>query len=172
MRRSRRCSPSAPSSRACKARPGHGTSPAAKKAFAALAARIRAVTAALSALLNEPKGGGNYVSKSWEFQRALHRRRRGIDPLLFVRPATSSLAKCPFCRSFAWQTTGHDWATKRGSASCWTTEHTHLQALRVAGATGLEPATSGVTGRRSNQLNYAPGPGNCSRVAGIGRLGT
>ena len=26
----------------------------------------------------------------------------------------------------------------------------------VAGATGLEPATSGVTGRHSNQLNYAP----------------
>ena len=29
-------------------------------------------------------------------------------------------------------------------------------ALILAGATGLEPATSGVTGRRSNQLNYAP----------------
>jgi hypothetical protein len=28
-----------------------------------------------------------------------------------------------------------------------------------AGATGLEPATSGVTGRRSNQLSYAPGGG-------------
>ncbi len=27
---------------------------------------------------------------------------------------------------------------------------------RGAGATGLEPAASGVTGRRSNQLNYAP----------------
>jgi hypothetical protein len=26
----------------------------------------------------------------------------------------------------------------------------------VAGSTGLEPATSGVTGQRSNQLNYDP----------------
>jgi hypothetical protein len=26
----------------------------------------------------------------------------------------------------------------------------------LAGATGLEPATSGVTGRHSNQLSYAP----------------
>ena len=26
----------------------------------------------------------------------------------------------------------------------------------LAGSTGLEPATSGVTGRRSNQLNYDP----------------
>jgi hypothetical protein len=28
--------------------------------------------------------------------------------------------------------------------------------MRVAGTTGLEPATSDVTGRRSNQLNYVP----------------
>lgn len=26
----------------------------------------------------------------------------------------------------------------------------------MAGSTGLEPAASGVTGRRSNQLNYDP----------------
>jgi hypothetical protein len=32
-----------------------------------------------------------------------------------------------------------------------------LAGTSKAGATGLEPATSGVTGRRSNQLNYAPG---------------
>ena len=30
------------------------------------------------------------------------------------------------------------------------------QILGVAGATGLEPAASAVTGQRSNQLSYAP----------------
>jgi hypothetical protein len=40
-----------------------------------------------------------------------------------------------------------------------TRQSEHVQALRETGATGLEPATSGVTGRRSNQLNYAPRAG-------------
>jgi hypothetical protein len=34
------------------------------------------------------------------------------------------------------------------------------ESLRLAGPTGLEPATSGVTGRRSNRLNYDPAVGN------------
>ena len=33
------------------------------------------------------------------------------------------------------------------------------RGVAVAGATGLEPAASGVTGRRSNQLSYAPAKG-------------
>ena len=33
---------------------------------------------------------------------------------------------------------------------------TQVVRMQRAGATGLEPATSGVTGRRSNRLNYAP----------------
>ena len=33
----------------------------------------------------------------------------------------------------------------------------HLE--RMAGTTGLEPATSAVTGQRSNQLNYVPAVG-------------
>ena len=32
----------------------------------------------------------------------------------------------------------------------------HSNEVRMAGSTGLEPATSDVTGRRSNQLNYDP----------------
>ena len=30
------------------------------------------------------------------------------------------------------------------------------EQVRMAGTTGFEPATSDVTGRRSNQLNYVP----------------
>ena len=42
----------------------------------------------------------------------------------------------------------------------------------MAGVTGLEPATSGVTGQRSNQLSYTPPPqsGRCpSRKSALGQ---
>ena len=35
-------------------------------------------------------------------------------------------------------------------------ESEETRERRMAGSTGLEPAASGVTGRRSNQLNYDP----------------
>jgi hypothetical protein len=45
--------------------------------------------------------------------------------------------------------TGPNWTMKQIANS--------LQVLeRMAGTTGLEPATSAVTGQRSNQLNYVP----------------
>jgi hypothetical protein len=43
------------------------------------------------------------------------------------------------------------------SVSPWNEEGPAAAGLvEGAGATGLEPATSGVTGRRSNRLSYAP----------------
>ena len=33
---------------------------------------------------------------------------------------------------------------------------TDLRKFLMAGVTGLEPATSGLTGQRSNQLSYTP----------------
>ena len=36
--------------------------------------------------------------------------------------------------------------------------------MQMAGVTGLEPATSGVTGQRSNQLSYTPKPAHCAQL--------
>jgi hypothetical protein len=43
-----------------------------------------------------------------------------------------------------------------GSLEAEAPESLAQQGFFATGATGLEPATSGVTGRRSNQLSYAP----------------
>ncbi len=40
-----------------------------------------------------------------------------------------------------------------------------LRERRVAGVTGLEPAASGVTGRRSSHLSYTPGRPPAARAA-------
>ncbi|MFM2125380.1 MAG: hypothetical protein RL328_1831, partial [Acidobacteriota bacterium] len=41
----------------------------------------------------------------------------------------------------------------------------------MAGTTGLEPATSDVTGRRSNQLNYVPAFADESAITKIPQAG-
>ena len=41
----------------------------------------------------------------------------------------------------------------------------------MAGATGVEPATSGVTGRRSNQLSYTPATADRDDTSYLGALG-
>ena len=41
------------------------------------------------------------------------------------------------------------------AVNCGATNNTDLRKI-MAGVTGLEPAASGVTGRRSNQLSYTP----------------
>jgi hypothetical protein len=42
------------------------------------------------------------------------------------------------------------------NSHCWRAEEANNVECGLAGSTGLEPAASGVTGRRSNQLNYDP----------------
>jgi hypothetical protein len=47
-------------------------------------------------------------------------------------------------------------ARRRGPPQGKRMEELEKRWKNMAGTTGLEPATSDVTGRRSNQLNYVP----------------
>src|SRR5436305_14027625 len=50
-------------------------------------------------------------------------------------------------------------SVSRDAGTTRTPDSLTIAGVLEAGATGLEPATSGVTGRRSNQLSYAPSRG-------------
>ena len=47
-------------------------------------------------------------------------------------------------------------AARRGAENPLVLNLKEIREELMAGTTGLEPATSDVTGRRSNQLNYVP----------------
>ncbi len=57
-------------------------------------------------------------------------------------------------RSLRWRDAAR--GGRRGRRDPRAARHRTSRGFSGAGATGLEPATSGVTGRRSNQLSYAP----------------
>src|SRR3954453_22957724 len=71
------------------------------------------------------------------------------------RPRPGTRTRCGDRRMRAPSSCGR-WSSRTRWSSAASVDERAV-AFVVTGATGLEPATSGVTGRRSNQLNYAPG---------------
>jgi hypothetical protein len=77
--------------------------------------------------------------------------RRVRPQIRLIRPcscgrAPRSLVDMPICRHLSQSFGPRDWATKGATPSDETTQLAYLQAFQETGATGLEPATSGVTG--------------------------
>ena len=89
----------------------------------------------------------------------LPERARGLlDPRSRGRPAEYDARAAELARLFA---AAFDAACRAGACrrDARRPSPVAMSMREVAGATGLEPAASGVTGRRSNQLSYAPAKG-------------
>ncbi len=92
-----------------------------------------------------------------------------------MRPENSSTAS-HVIRAAAARLSAHDrarqgaiWAALSG---CLSHRHWHIKSAQMAGVTGLEPAASGVTGQRSNQLSYTPETGQNHRPSAVPVYGT
>src|SRR5207245_2713391 len=69
------------------------------------------------------------------------------DLVVLVRPAHKRQPENAICRVFCVSAPGHEWTTRRRSGAVSDNRNSYLQGNCEAGATGLEPATSGVTVR-------------------------
>jgi hypothetical protein len=96
----------------------------------------------LALIVHDPD---NIEAKRTPFYEALHRLAQDLREAKEARPAGPNRPRTPQDKAGRPQD-DHD-PDFRGRGS---------YIGRMAGATGLEPATSAVTGQRSNQLSYAP----------------
>ena len=125
---------------------------------------VRVPKAMYTALRTEPTQANGACDRS-DMAACPHRRTRPVRTPR--RPERTKATRPPACRAGT-NAPPRSNPTTSGTAMWYCASRCGLDAvpakcqyLRFAGipstgATGLEPATSGVTGRRSNQLSYAP----------------
>ncbi len=83
--------------------------------------------------------------------------RKGLEPSL---PSLKARLPIPLADRGKLGGDGGDRTLAGGSTGrCLNHLATPPNSMDLAGMTGLEPATPGVTGQRSNQLSYIPEPG-------------